>query len=368
MSSPNNFRHIAIYLPNLAGGGAERVMVNLAEGFCERGYHVDMVLAKAQGPYLKSLSKEINVIDLDAKSVFFSLAALVNYLKENKPKTLYTALGHTNIIAVLAKKLARVSTAVVISVHNVTPPYLRTFSKENLLQRFYPVFYKQADAVVAVAKGVAEDIAKKANLAAKDVTVIYNPVVTPIMFEKARAEVPHKWFEAGQPPVILGIGRLTEQKDFPTLISAFALLRKQQQAHLLILGEGEDRPSLERLAKSLGVEQDVYLPGFVDNPYAYLAKANAFVLSSIYEGLPTVLIEALALGTPVVSTNCMSGPSEILEEGKYGAIVPMKDIEALANAMAQTLALPRKAAIKEAYHPYLREVATDNYLRVAGLV
>lgn len=361
-------KQIAIFLPSLVGGGAERVMVNLAEGFLERGYQVDMVLAKAEGPYLKSLPKDINVIDLNAKSVLMSLGKLVKYLKNTKPDTLYTALGHTNLTALLARIFARVSTKVVISVHNVTPPALTIFSKEGLVRKLLPFVYPRADAIVAVANAVAQDVVKKTRVSPKDVTVIYNPVVTLDIFEKAKAPTPITWFQADQPPVILGVGRLSKQKDFPTLIKAFAELRKLRPARLIILGEGEDRAELENLVTQLGLNEDVLMPGFVDNPYAYLAKADIFALSSIYEGLPTVMIEALALGTPVVSTDCVSGPSEILEDGKFGTIVPMKDPEKMATAFAEVLLKSRKGAIEASYHPYLRDVATENYLRVGGFL
>jgi len=362
-----NEKHIAIFLPSLVGGGAERVMVNLAEGFVERGYRVDMVLAKAEGPYLKSLPKAINVVDLETKSVVLSMNKLIKYLKEHEPDTLYTALGHTNLTAVLARNIAKVATKVIISVHNVTPPRVKFFSKDYVVGKLFPFLYPRADGIVAVAKAVAQDIVKRARLSPKDVTVIYNPVVTHDIFEKAKAPTPITWFQNDQPPVILGVGRLTEQKDFSTLIRAFAALRKKQAARLIILGEGEDRVQLEELVTELGLNDDVMMPGFVDNPYAYLAKADIFALSSIYEGLPTVLIEALALGTPVVSTNCVSGPSEILADGKFGTIVPMNDPEKMAEAFGETLKAARKGAIEEAYHPYLRDVATENYLRIGGL-
>lgn len=167
--------------------------------------------------------------------------------------------------------------------------------------------------------------------------VIHNPVVTPKLFEQAKEPIDREWFKDGAPPVILGVGRLSLQKDFPTLIRAFTIVRKQLPARLMILGEGEERPQIEAMIKELGLASEVALPGFVSNPYAFMSRAAVFVLSSVYEGLPTVLIEAMAVGTPVVSTDCPSGPREILGFGKYGMLVPVRDFEALANAIVTTL-------------------------------
>ena len=147
----------------------------------------------------------------------------------------------------------------------------------------------------------------------------------------------HPWFAPGAPPVILGAGRLTEQKDFPTLIRAFALVRKKHPARLMILGEGEERSKLETLVQELGLEKEVSLPGFVDNPYKYMKRAAVFVLSSRWEGFPNVLVEAMALGTPVVSTDCPNGPAEILENGKWGELVPVGETQSLASAVLRTL-------------------------------
>src|SRR5262249_37227290 len=147
----------------------------------------------------------------------------------------------------------------------------------------------------------------------------------------------HPWFAPGSLPVILGVGRLTWQKDFPTLIKAFALVRSRQPARLLILGEGEKRLELETIVKELGLAADVCLPGYVDNPFAYMHRCSAFVLSSASEGLPNSLIEAMACGAPVISTDCASGTAEILENGRYGPLVPVGDVEAMATAISATL-------------------------------
>lgn len=330
---------LALFLPSLGGGGAERVMVTLAKALAERGFSVDLVLAKAEGPYLGDVPEEVRVVDLGARRVLYSLPGLVRYLRRERPAAMLSALNHANIVAIWARSLSRVATRLVVAEHNTlslsteNAPSLRARVMPLLIKRFYPL----AETVVAVSRGVAEDLVALTGLPPDKVKVIYNPVVTPELFAKAEEPLDHPWFQPGEPPVILGVGRLTKQKDFPTLIRAFALVRKERPARLMILGEGEDRPQLEALVWELGLEEDVALPGFVDNPYKYMKRAAVFVLSSAWEGLPTVLIEALALGTPVVSTNCLSGPAEILEGGRWGSLVPAGDESRLAGAVLETL-------------------------------
>jgi glycosyltransferase involved in cell wall biosynthesis len=218
--------------------------------------------------------------------------------------------------------------------------------------------------VVAVSRGAADDLARWSGIPRELVEVVYNPVITSNGLAAANQLPDHPWFGPGQPPVILGVGRLTPQKDFPTLIRAFSHVRRQRAARLLILGEGEERPALTALANELGVADDVDLPGFRDNALAYMASSALFVLSSAWEGLPTVLIEALAVGTPVVSTDCPSGPREILQEGRLGPLVPVGDAAALSAAMLKMLQGPGLSIPADALTPFTREAAVDHYLRL----
>jgi len=209
---------------------------------------------------------------------------------------------------------------------------------------------------------VRGDLAQLMNVSRERITVIYNPsVVQAEVQAKAQAPLDHPWFKPDQPPVILAVGRLQVQKDYPTLIRAFALVRQTRPVRLLILGEGKERPLLEALVKELGLEQDVSLPGFVLNPYAYMARAALFVLSSRWEGLPTVLIEALCCGAPVVSTDCPSGPREILRDGQYGPLVPVGGVNALARAIETTLAAKTPKPPSESWRPYELETVVSQY-------
>jgi glycosyltransferase involved in cell wall biosynthesis len=342
----------------------------LARGFAERGYEVDLVLAKAEGPYLSQVPDNIRVIDLKSPRVLYSLPGLIRYLRQERPHALLSALDHANIVALWAKKLSRVPIRVVVSVHSTLSRASTnaTSIRARLIPSWARIFYPWADAVVAVSKGVADDLIKLTELPQEKVHVIYNPVVTPELFAKADEPLDHPWFEPSEPPVILSVGRLTPAKDYSTLIKAFALVRKEMPARLMILGEGEERPKLEALIRDLGLEKDVALPGFVNNPYKYMKHAAVFVLSSQWEGLPTVLIEALALGIPVVSTDCPSGPSEILEGGKWGILVPVGNIEALAKAISNEIVARQTKEINERFKDFALDKVTIKYLEILNLV
>lgn len=335
----NSEKRIAIFLPSLDGGGAERVMVNLARGFVERGLKVDLVMARAEGPYVAEVHKDVRMINLGAKRVIYSLPGLVHYLRQERPTVMLSTLSHANLIALWARWIAGVPIRLVIreavnvgaSAANV--PKLR----EKLMPFLMRLFYPWADGIIVNSHGVAEDLIKHIGISAEKVRVIYNPVVTPELFTRAEETLDHPWFAPNEPPVILGVGRLNKQKDFTTLIKALALVRREHPTRLIILGEGEERPNLDALVAELGLEADVALPGFVENPFKYMKRAALFVLSSRWEGLPNALIQAWALGTHVISTDCPSGPSEILESGKWGKLVPVADVEALAAAITAAL-------------------------------
>jgi glycosyltransferase involved in cell wall biosynthesis len=229
------------------------------------------------------------------------------------------------------------------------------------------MFYPWADGIIAVSQGVADDLGQITRLSSDRIQVIYNPIVLPELFTLAQEPVEHPWFKPGEPPVILGVGRLHPQKDFPTLIRAFAEVRKVQQARLMILGDGPERQALTTLVSELGLIEDVAFPGFVQNPYAYMSKAAVFVLSSAWEGLGNVLVEAMAIGTPVVSTNCESGPGEILDGGKYGRLVPVGDSRAIAQAITSVLAGNTQKLDPGWLDQFTLEVCVQKYIDLLGL-
>lgn len=363
MNAPKE--RLAIFLPGLYDGGAERTLLNLAEGIAAKGFPVDLVLARAEGPYMAEVPRSVRVIDLKAARVLMCLPALVRYLRSERPIALLATL-YANIVAVWARRITGIPQCVVLNEQNTLSSVSN--GESDLRWKLYPElakwFYPWADGITAVSKGVARDLTLTAKLPSSHIQVIYNPVVTPGLWKKSESFLEHPWFKPGEPPVVLGIGRLTTQKAFSVLIEAFAQVRSSQPARLLILGEGEERPMLEALIRKLGMEQDVSLPGFVSNPYPYMAHAALFVLSSRWEGLPTVLIEAIFLRTPVIATDCPSGPGEILANGRYGQLVPVDNPNALARAIQASLTNGAVCPPEESWKPFELDFITNQYLSI----
>ncbi|UEM24091.1 glycosyltransferase [Skermanella mucosa] len=358
---------IAVFLQDLYGGGAERVMLALATGIARRGYPVDLVLVRREGAYVDDIPPGIRVVELGTRRTVNSIVALARYLRRERPAVLLTALVHVNIAALLARLLAGGRTRIAITEHNQISRNMgaKANSTLRMAYRLVPYLYPRAAKIIAVSGGVADDLTRFAGLDRARIDVAHNPVVTPDLLTRAAQPVNHPWFAEGEPQVILGVGRLSPQKDFATLLRAFARVRAERPARLLILGEGALRPELERLADELGISSDVQLPGFVDNPMAFMAKASLFVLSSRFEGLPTVLIEAIACGTSTVSTDCPSGPREILEDGRLGGLVPVGDPGALAHFIEQGLDNPVPAELLRAKaEEFTVERAVDRYLEL----
>ena len=364
-----------------SGGGMERSMLQLGEAFIASGLAVDFVVGQAKGELLNHVPTEARVVELDKVAVFrarpYGLAAdpgawalllrpksrmgmlkplvrrlpsLVAYLREDRPDAILAAEPRYNVIAVWSRGLSGLGSRVVIS-ERIQVSLHASFggpwgeqSLHDLLRRAY----LKADAVVAVSDGVADDLAAYASIPRERITTVYNPVVGPELLAKAREPLDHPWFAPGMPPVILAAGRLDPQKDFATLIRAFAKVRARRPARLMILGAAnpsnlEYAHELEALPATLGIAADVAMPGFADNPFAFMARAALLVLSSLYEGLPGVLIQALGCGCPVVSTDCPSGPAEVLDGGRFGPLVPTGDDEALARAIERVLDAPMPA-------------------------
>ncbi|MGO4478341.1 glycosyltransferase [Massilia sp. 2TAF26] len=359
---------LAIYLPSLGGGGAERVTGTLANAIAERGVNVDLVLAQATGPYLAHVSPAVNIVDLGASRVLTSCSGLINYLREERPTATLSVLNHANVIAIAARAMSGVRTRLVVSEHNTLSSAVkgRVSLRGSIEVGAMKFSYPRADAIVGVSNGVSDDLAKALGLPRSRVNTVYNPIDAVQIKQKSLESVDHPWFAPGQPPVIVAIGRLTRQKNFEHLLNSFALLRSSRgiEARLMILGEGELRSDLEEQVKTLGLSACVALPGFVSNPYAYLRAAGLFVLSSSWEGLPTVLIEAMSCEAKVVSTDCPSGPAEILENGKWGRVVPMDDTRALAAAMAAALADENPPNVYERASDFSVERSVDGYLQL----
>lgn len=358
---------VALFVPpsGKTFAGIERVMVNLAKGFVERRLDVDLVLAE-ELPDLPPLPPEVRVVTLNAPRLRACILPLVGYLHRATPQVMLSAQIPATCLTVWARMINRVSTQVLSAIHGRPSIEAKQSIRARIVHFLARYFYlRHVNKVIAVSKGAANDFCQTTGCPPDKVRVIYNPVVTLEFHRLADEPLDDSWFRPGEPPVILGVGRLTKQKDFPTLIRAFDLVRRRRPARLMILGEGEDRPKLEALVRELGLEQDVVLPGFVENPYKYMKRAAVFVLSSAWEGFGNVLVEAMAVGTPVVSTDCPSGPAEILEGGKWGKLTPVRDVEALAQAIVDTLSSkPDREKLKARAEAFRLEQIVDQYLEV----
>lgn len=333
---------IAIFMSSFCDGGAERVMLNLANGMAEAQLaEVDLLVVSSTGPRKQDVNPSVNLVDLGASRIVFSVWGLVRYVVRRKPEALISALNTLNVIAILAKLLARQrGTRFILTEHNtlsVTDKNAQ-LTRAKLLPFLVSVTYRFADGIVGVSHGVADDLATYARLDRHRIEVIYNPVITPSM-QKMSEQLPvHRWIGNVDIPVLLGAGRLSEQKDFPNLLVAMVQILNQLDARLIILGDGEQKNDLIQLAEELGISDKVDFPGYQNNPYSFMSNVSVFVLSSRWEGLPTVLIEALHCGARLVSTDCPSGPREILRNGELGRLVPVADSGALAEAVIATLA------------------------------
>jgi len=330
---------VAVFLPSLAGGGAELVAVRLCREFASAGLDVDLVIGTAAGPRLQEVPDSVNLVDLEAKRFRFVLPRLIQYLRRRQPPVVLSFLVQANLMAIVARLLTRIPARLVVSERLHASAAVSTPDKKWF--RFMPIFirllYRNADAVIAVSEGVATDLVEKVGLPRDLVVAIPNPVPRREITERSREPVNHLWFVDGHDvPVVLSVGRLVPSKDFPTLFRAVALLG--QRCRLQILGEGPERERLADLGKNLGIEFE--MPGYVENPYAWMARADVIALSSKVEGFPNVLVEGLALGKPVVATDCLSGPSEILDRGRFGFLVPVGEPEAFAKGLAKALNHP----------------------------
>jgi glycosyltransferase involved in cell wall biosynthesis len=330
-------------LPALGFGGAERVMLNLAEGFIQRGHDVHLLLARHKGELIPDVPAGVRVIDLKADRPLTAIPALAGYLRRNRPRALLSSMTHTGIAAVWAKMFAGTDTLCLIRQENTWTKMRGALrGRHRWLMPLATYIFLRRGEVIAVSKGVADDLAASIGISRERITVIYNPVVTPRLLTQARQPPSYPWFLENGPPIVVALGRLVPAKGFDILIEAIAQLRAQRPARLLILGEGPERGSLEARIEQLGLGADCRLPGYEPNPLPYMAHARVFAMPSRWEGLPTVLIEALAAHATVVASDCPSGPREILDNGRFGRLVPPDNPAALSAALAHALDHPAR--------------------------
>lgn len=367
-------KRIAVLISFSGDGGVERMVTNLCGEFA-RHVQVDLLALKAQGHHLQRLSSQVNLIPLRAEHAWTCVGEVAAYLRRVQPDALLVAKDRAGRAAIRARDRAGLAMPLWIRLGTNLSAALERKSAFNRWLRVTPMrrLYPRADGVIAVSEGVRADTLVVTGLAPQRVVVIRNPVITPVLAAQAAEAVDHDWLrEESRPrdlPLIMGMGRLTRQKDFPTLLRAFAALQSQRPSRLVVLGEGADRDALQALAVSLGIADRVLWAGFQQNPYAWLARADLFVLSSAWEGSPNALTEALALGIPCVSTRCPSGPDELLADGRYGPLVPVGDHAAMAAAMRAVLDTPLPAeTLRQAVAEYRVDISAQRYLERLGIL
>jgi glycosyltransferase involved in cell wall biosynthesis len=337
---------LAFFVPDLSVGGAEQVTVTIVNGLAERGDNVELLLSRFDGELRWELSDRVSVVELPPSrtsvlGVVTHLPALVSYIRRKQPTAMFPHLGHPSIVSLTASRLANTDTAVIPTHHSAFGVSADQSTKDRLVERLIPRFYPTADRIIAVSGGVAESITNRMAVDREDISVLHNPVDVESVRARAQQPVDHKWVEDEATDLVLFVGRLASQKELETWLRAFRRVHERHpQTRGVIAGQGPRREALLELRDEMGLSDVVSMPGYVDNPYRFMGQADTFLLSSRFEGLPTVLIEALACGCPIVSTDCPSGPREILDDGEYGALVPVGDEAGLAEAVNRRLTDP----------------------------
>ncbi len=365
---------LAIMISFSGAGGVEKMVMNLLREIAKHIDNIDLLVLRAKGPHFANIPANVNVIQLKSQHTFTAIPEIAAYLRKARPEQMLVAKDRAARAAVRARALSGVSTPITVRLGTNLSTALSHRSRFNAWLRTFPMkrIYAKIDKVVAVSQGVADDTQAITGLSPDKIVVIRNPVITPGFFPAADAVAPHPWLADKTLPVVMGVGRFSVQKDFETLIRAFHAIQPTHPSRLMILGDGKMREELTQLIHQLGLDERVALPGFQNKVTEWVSHADVFVLSSRWEGSPNALTEALALGIPSVSTRCPSGPDEVLDNGRYGPLVPMGDAAAMASAITNVLDAPLPAeTLKEAVRDYHVEISAQYYLRelnLAGLL
>lgn len=364
---------ISFFLPTLKFGGIEANTIRLATSFIDSGYEIDLVVGNADGEYLKRLDKRINLINIKETKLIGMLIPLIKYLKKNQPDIIYTGGEGANIVVSIANLFAP-KTKTIISIRtqlSIEYKEMSNKAKKIIFLVLSKVLYKKMDGIVAVSQGVAEDASKMLNLPLESIEVIYNPILENRMIELMNEEFDHPWIRQEDTDVILSVGRLVKQKDLLTLITAFKQVsRELPNAKLLLIGEGPMREEIIHKVNEFELQNKVELLGFIQNPYKYMKNADLFVLSSQWEGFGNVIVEALATGTPIVSTACPSGPTEILDDGRFGRLTEVGNGQSLADAIVKELQQNTSSSTKRVKraNEFTVEIAKDKYLYLMNTI
>jgi len=362
---------IAVLLQSPFCGGVEQRRLDLIKHFVSRGLKVDVLFSSVDGPLYDEFLKFTRVLKMrnplaGIRPVLevFGYPSLKGYIRRERPRSVLSAGPVLNYCAVRAKRSLDYENRVVISEHISIERSKKQYGRLKCLPwDYFHAFYKYADAVVGVSAGLADELVDL-GVPSSRVHLIYNPVVSDSLFERAKQKPAHDWHRDRDCRLVLGVGRLHPQKGFEVLLRAIALVREEVDCRLMIIGDGTESARLEQLVAELNLSPYVTLPGYMENPLPYMANSDVYVLSSWYEGLGNTLVEAMALGAQVVSTDCPSGPSEILDKGRFGRLVPVGDVQALAEAIVGALVYPSSTAeqVRWAKQTFSVDAAAEKYL------
>lgn len=364
-------KEVVLFLAMLSSGGAQAVIITLANQFAERGYDVKLLVGTSNGPLKASISDKVKLIDFECRRLVTTIPKLVSYLKTHKPTSIISTQIHSNLTLILAVKLAGVNTKTILR-ECTTPSQafkLSNNKKERFIYRVAQYFLKYGDKFIAVSKGVKEDMTMFYQIAASKIEMIYNPIIDKKMYEKAEEQVVHPWIDEDV-KILSTLSRIAPSKDIESIINSFASVRKNKNIRLIIIGGFSEEDAyykkLVQLIKDLNLQDDIYFTGFQINPFKWLKISDLFVFSSLLEGLPGSLVQALALNCKIVSSDCKSGPKEILLDGKFGSIFPVKNNEALTDAIIYELNNnPTKDQAKDIHlQQFMKNKVTDQYLQV----
>jgi len=359
---------VAFLVDSLSGGGAQKVFIRLASEFYKRGYRVSLLTFKKDGPNLENVPPSVPVVEISRVHFIMSTVKLLSYLRNSKCDVLISGLNYSNVISYLTSlfikdvKFIRSQHSVFKGSSSMEADKLKKYRRKLFVKPLMRKVFKNSENIVAVSPGVKDDLMKYLDVDSRNIKVVYNPVLSDELLAKSRELVSHEWFESGK-SVVLGVGRLSMAKDFKTLVKAFSIVNKHNNdTRLIILGDGEQRDELQLLINQLELRNKVCLPGFVNNPFKYMRNSKVFVLSSRWEGFGLVLAEAMACSTPVVSTDCQTGPADILENGRWGRLVPPNNSELMADAILKTLKEP--IVPDERAKLFSVEKAADEYIKL----
>jgi glycosyltransferase involved in cell wall biosynthesis len=356
----------SIFLPSLAGGGAERVLLAASKGLAEVGHDVCLVLGTTAGPLRDELPDGVRVIDLESPHLRGCAPALARHVRQQHPTCIIAGIAHASVAASVAVSLARTRTPIVPRLANTHGPQRSAATSwiDRLTMASVERVYRRAPLIIVPSQGVADDLVSCVGIDPATIRVIPNPVVTDFVVSGPNRPAPHRFFAPGQPPVVMAAGRFAEHKGLDTLLDAFQLVHARRRATLLLLGEGPERPRLLGRIRALGLDDDVDAPGFDPDPFPAMARAAVYVLASEREGSPGALIQALACGPALVSTDCPSGPREVLGGGRWGRLVPVGDAVAMADAIDAQLDRGRERRPDDAWSTWTYESAVGAYDRL----